>query len=178
MKLLDQIRNDEVLKPYLIEKCDENGLCVEFSNEITQSDYVIVKVDAFYNSCTDYKSPETGLMSTPPSIDCLIVLACGEDSKYRVLLVELKNTASNPPKVNMVDKFRTTLGNFMRERFANYFYDPAIDLQIGLYLKVAKVQDAQVLRSVTKDYLAALGTLEFGSKYYFFKELPELVDPC
>lgn len=178
MNLIDQIRSDEALKPFLADQCEENGLCVEFSTKISRRDYVIIKVDAFYNACNDYKSPETRLMNAPPSIDCLIVLSCNGNAKYRVLLVELKNTSRNPPQANMVSKFETTLKNFMSERFGNHFYDTHFDLEIGLYLKVAKLSDAQILRSVTAKYLVGLGTLRFGGRYYNFEKLPELVTPC
>lgn len=179
MNLVEKIKNEPTLQPFIVDACAENGLCVEFSNSIAKADYVILKVDAFYNSCEDFKDPETKLMTnTPPSVDCLIVLACKGGTKYRILLVELKNTSRKPPKENMVDKFRTTIHDFMSERYRDFFYDLQYELELDLYMKVGKLKDGLMLRSLKPDYALGLRPIFFGSKRHYIEELPAVIHSC
>jgi hypothetical protein len=77
---------NSALSKFIKSTCDENGICAQIDPSISADEYVVVKVDDFYNS---------GVISpTPPSIDCLITVK-NTDSKYSHYLVELKNINSS-----------------------------------------------------------------------------------
>jgi hypothetical protein len=172
MSLIDSLKSDPLLQPHIVPKCEENGLCVEFDPSIGADEFLIIKVDAFYNACLDYFDKDTTKWTTPASIDCLIVVQCKEQNSYRILLVEQKNTPSNPPKQNMRDKFETTLLDFMSNRFRNY------NLDIQLFLQIGARSKELAFVPISKSYTLALGPMSFANKRYAFQLLPEVIHPC
>lgn len=178
MSLLEALKTDPALAHCLIDKCEENELCVVFDDLVHLEDYVIIKVDEYYRVQTDYIDPVTKANRTPPSIDCLIILGCKERNRYRLLLVEQKNTDDNPNKANIKGKFETTLHDFMAGRFGKYFYNTEYEFEIGLYLQIFKVSAAKIVRSISKEYLMRLEHIPFGGRRYRFEFLPPVIHPC
>jgi hypothetical protein len=179
MSLIDSLKADLQLQHHFIAECEENGLCVVLDGKIQKDDYLIIKVDGFYNDCLDYKDPDTRLMNAPASIDCLIIIRCREEpNTYRVLLVELKNTPYKPDMANMEEKFRTTLHDFMANRFRSHFYNASYHLHINLFIQIATAKRGIPVRSVTADYLLKLPMMTFAGKKCSFNFLPPVISPC
>jgi len=112
--LLNRIRNDIILKNYIKERCEENNISISVSPQIVKENYIIIKVDDFYNN----EVP----LSTPPSVDCLIIQKC-KNGEYAATLVELKATSNSKwiTISNIQGKFKTTLYDFMLNRYKDYF---------------------------------------------------------
>lgn len=117
--LIDNIRESLVLQSYLRDICEDEGICVDINPVISSKDYIIIKVDDFYNSI-DPKF--LGLEKTPPSPDCLIILKCA-DNNYSLTIVELRNVQSSKGFTvkEIKEKFETCLNDFMLIRFKEYF---------------------------------------------------------
>jgi len=111
MSLINTIKTHEILSKYVENECCENDVCVTFDSTISTESTVIIKVDKFYNNLKLGKN-------TPPSLDCLIIRKCVSDN-YGLTLVELKNihSGSGFDIINMQEKFKTTLYDFIKERF-------------------------------------------------------------
>jgi len=119
-KMINRIKKHEILSSFLDEKCCENNVCVTLDESYSSEDYVIIKVDEYYNSL--------GMEKTPPSVDCLIVRKC-DPNGYGLTLVELKDISSGRGFSfdNLKGKFETTLNDFIkrkfRERLDTYYWD-------------------------------------------------------
>ena len=115
MRMITQIKNEDALKPFLTDKCEDNGVCAIIEASIEEDEIAIVKVDDYYN--TNEKSP-----NIPPSADFLISVDCTGDC-YVLYVIEFKNIDS--PKSfnvrNIREKFRTTVEDFMSGRFAHIY---------------------------------------------------------
>ncbi len=109
---LDIIRKHQILSNYLKEECAEEGVCVEIDNRISKEDYVIIKVDDFYN--------DLNIAERPASPDCLIILKC-QSSGYAMYIIELKsiNSARRFESKNIDEKFKTCLYDFISNRFSD-----------------------------------------------------------
>jgi hypothetical protein len=109
--LLQKIRQDERLKPLLRDRCEDEGVCVEIDKNMAKDDYIILKLDSFYNTL-DFATP-------PPSPDCFIIQRCAGTDKYGITIVELKGiSTSDGFKVeNMKAKFETCFQEFMLKDF-------------------------------------------------------------
>jgi hypothetical protein len=112
------IKNDALLRNFIVEECCENDVCVRLDENIPPENFVIIKVDDYYNSL--------GLGETPASVDCLIIRKC-LISDYGLTLVELKNIRFQKRLdiENLKSKFETCLKDFIQQRFrviynANY----------------------------------------------------------
>ncbi len=107
--MLDNIRNHKILSKYTTTKCEEKGVCVDIDNRISKDDYVIIKVDDYYNS---FNPPR------PASPDCLVILKC-KGSGYAMYIVELKSIHSSRgfEIKNMDEKFKTCLYDFIGNKF-------------------------------------------------------------
>lgn len=178
MSLIKSLKSDLKLQPFIIPRCEENGLCVVLDASLGADEFLIIKVDAFYNACLDYFDPSTRKWTTPASIDCLIVVQCKKQDRYQVLLVEQKNTPNNPPHQNMRDKFETTLLDFMSNRFRHHFYNTDYHLEIRLLLQIAAVGQGRAFRTISATYAVMLGAMSFANKKYAFQLLPEVIRPC
>lgn len=102
--MINKIRNSD-LSAYIEDHCCENDVCVTLDDI---NEYVIIKVDKFYNSLNIEKRP--------PSIDCLIIYKCKNNNSYSATLVELKNTKEFNLE-NLKGKFDTTLNDFILNKF-------------------------------------------------------------
>ena len=110
--MINRIKNHKILSKYVEDTCCENEICVTFDAGILPSSYAIIKVDKFYNELKLGKN-------TPASIDCLIIRECIKTGYG--LTLELKNIGSGKGFEidNMIEKFETTLYDFIKKRFKN-----------------------------------------------------------
>lgn len=113
--LIELLKNDATLTRYFCQDCQENGIGIDISDQIDSNDLLIIKIDNYYNH----------LVERPDhSPDCLIILRC-DTNTYNIVIVELRNVGS--PKgiknTDIVSKFTTCLGDFMSEKFGNYFHN-------------------------------------------------------
>jgi hypothetical protein len=126
--MINKVRSHQVLSNYIVDACCENGICVTFDDGIDPSDYVIVKVDNYYNSLK--------IMKRPPSVDCLIIKKCIK-SGHGLALVELKKIDSGSRFTidNVVGKFETTLNDFIKIRFRNPLDQDYLDVKLYFVTK-------------------------------------------
>ncbi len=106
---LDKIRNNPILSQFIEDTCCEEGVCVTIADEIMPDDYLIIKVDKYYNSF------DTKLR--PPSVDCLIIRKCNNNLNFGLTLVELKSGHTGNCINNSREKFETTLYDFIKRVF-------------------------------------------------------------
>lgn len=107
--IFEKLANDAEISQFLCNECSENNAAVEFNeNLIYYQDYVVLKVDDYYNSLN--------LAETPASPDCLIIVKCQEENHYRIYIVELKDIANQRGFniKNMREKFKTCVNDFMK----------------------------------------------------------------
>jgi len=93
------------------ETCEENNARVEFSKQLAEDNYIVLKVDAYYNSLR--------IHNPPPSIDCLILVKCDTNECYDFYLVELRDIKSSKgfEIENIQQKFATTIDDFLNDKF-------------------------------------------------------------
>lgn len=123
--LFDEILQTPELFALYRETCEENDICVNLENT-NENNFLILKIDAFYSS--------KNMHNPPPSIDCLIIVKCTNES-YNLYLFELKDV--NSPQgikiANIKAKFDTTINDFLSNRFKQLFDKYPIN-KIKLYL--------------------------------------------
>lgn len=110
----EAIKADEKLQAIIKQHCEDEGMCVSFDEKLKEIDYLILKVDDFYNSLqTEFR---------PPSPDCMIVIPC-IGGGYKLVIVELKGIKKNRhfDINNVTEKFRTCLNDFILTRFSQHF---------------------------------------------------------
>lgn len=128
--MINLIKNDQELSGFIVDECTENDICVDMDNVIDKNDYVIIKVDDYYNSLN--------IPNRPPSPDCLIVQKC-KNGDYALIIVELKNIKNSKGFTvdNMCAKFDTCLTDFIPLRFSKYF---DLDYKSICLLFVSKIE--------------------------------------
>jgi len=116
--MFEAILNDPELFALHREACEENEICIEFADRLTDDKYIILKIDAYYSS--------SKMHNPPPSIDCLIIVKCDTNACYDFYLVELKNIKSTKgfDIKNLKQKFTTVIEDFLKTRFADIFLNP------------------------------------------------------
>jgi hypothetical protein len=158
--LLEELRKDKDLLPFICNECEENGVFVGISTDV--KDIVIISVDKYYNSFNENR---------PASPDCLIVQYC-ETGKYHLYIVELKNVAKTSKdyldRDNIHEKFTTCLQDFMSNRFREYFYNTDYQLDIRLALIAGHISETKI-RNFSFDFLLAMPPIIFGNKRYAIK---------
>ncbi len=123
--MFDEIINNRDLNKYLSSKCNENNIEAKICSKLVcNDDYLVVKVDNYYNNYPFKKK------QIPKSIDCLIPIKCKIPKRknikkdiYNLYLIELKNIKS-PQGFKIKDieeKFKTTIDDFLKDRFKNLF---------------------------------------------------------
>lgn len=166
--MIDKIKNTASLKPFITNRCEEKRIFVSMAGDILPDNYLVIKVDSYYNSLN--------LSDTPPSVDCLIPLKCSDNSCV-IYLVELKNIKS-PRRFkldNIYGKFKTTIEDFMGKRFKKIFYDERLSIKnLELYF-VSKLYKSRRLEGTKMDSLLSRKPFEFRGKIYQIS--PELPNP-
>ena len=113
--LLEEIKEDKVLFPFLAKQCEENNVRLVVDKKISGKRHIVIKVDDYYNS---FK-----IKNRPKSPDCLILHKC-YDTGYGIAIVELKKRrrlSDLPPIDDIIQKFKTCLNDFMLNKFKIYF---------------------------------------------------------
>jgi len=183
--MFDEILQNEDLSDLRRELCDENDVCVEISETLSEEQYIILQIDAYYHSAR--------MHCPPPSIDCLIIVKCDKNQCYDFYLVELKNI--NSPKrfdiKNIVGKFETTLNDFLGEKFADIFQKYCIN-KLKMYFvsdacrikrNQANITESEYKKKILNTKLDALQSLkpfQFRNKIATIEaKLPNpMVEPC
>ena len=113
--MIEKILNDNGLSSFIVENCCEEGVCVTFDSTVSSENYVIIKVDDFFNSLN--------LKKTPASVDCLVFQRC-LDGSYGITLVELKSSSSSGFLAfeTIKQKFQNTIDIFIIGKFPKYFF--------------------------------------------------------
>lgn len=126
--MINMIKRDVQLAPYLKQQIEDEGIEVAVDPAIQDDEIAIIKVDEYY----------AGLRSglSPKSIDFIAVVDC-QCQSYAMYLLELKNVNS-PTRLNIPDiqeKFSNTISGFLSDAFSNFFLNDSFKYKsIQLYL--------------------------------------------
>lgn len=111
--LFERIKRDAVLAQFIRDKCEDEGICVDIDERISEDKMLIIKVDNYYNSLNIEKRP--------PSPDCFILVQCETHiNEFCLTIVELKGTGRFDFD-NVEGKFLTCFNDFMLTKFKKYF---------------------------------------------------------
>lgn len=134
--MIEKIIDNPVLQPFLSKTCCENDIGISLADDILPENYIIIKVDSYYNSLS---FPNENYDKTPPSPDCLIIRRCKEGG-FGLVIGELKNISSSSgfDIDNIVDKFRTCLDDFISHRFAALLFVDYKNIQLYFVTNIDK----------------------------------------
>lgn len=170
--MINKIKYTEALKPFITHECEENKISASKADDIPCDNYLVIKVDDYYNSLKR--------SDTPLSIDCLIPLRC-IDKRYIIYLIELKDTKATRFTVDEIyGKFKTTIEDFMSRRFKTIFLNKRFEIKrLRLYF-VTKHYKSYRSDSTKMDFLLSKKPFKFrGRKYQFERKMPEpLIKNC
>ena len=134
--MINAIKNDPNLAKFVKQKsecCYDGNSEYPYIDEAIDDDSVVALTpDDYYNDY--YRSHHLG--DTPPSVDHLVTLACHEKG-FAHFLIEDKNVKRSRlfDCQNIYHKFKTTVKDFMEQRFRQIFCDNAYPIHsIELYL--------------------------------------------
>jgi hypothetical protein len=167
--VFNELRNDNALRDFIRDQCCENDVAVTISELIDPDDYVIIRVDEYYNSL--------GLAETPPSVDCLIIRRCA-DGTYRMTLVELKNIrdATRFRIKNIEAKFQTSLDDFITQRFRIIYNADCRELRL---LFISKIKNYKRDLGLIRDTFMSLKFHYKGRRYLVTPMVPDpTIVPC
>lgn len=168
--MISEILNHSELKKIIVKCCSENNVEATISSNIDKADFVILKIDKYYTSLL--------LANTPKSVDCLIVLRC-DDNTFMLFIIELrdiKNLAGFSAK-EIYQKFETTINNFLREKFSEFFFSDNYDIKDLKLLFITdplNIQNKKYTLNQIKnriqgtkiEILLLMRPFKFGSRYY------------
>jgi hypothetical protein len=172
--LIKRIQEDPILSEFLCDDCEERGVGIDVSTDVKRTDYIIIRVDEFYNKLVPHP---------PKSPDCLIIQHCG-GNKFVLCIVELKSIESlKTEKLSDIrDKFQSCFDDFMSDRFREYFYDINYEFDIRLlFVSNPRVRKMERKTEPSKlDNLLALRPCRFANRGYLLEhELPNpTIKPC
>ncbi len=112
--MIAKIRNNPRLRIYLRDRIEDEGIEVGIDGNLSQNEYVGVKVDDYYNGLHQ--------PTVPKSVDYVVVVDNSCDS-YNLYILEMKNVNS-PQKLVIKDiheKFANTIADFLSEEFKEIF---------------------------------------------------------
>jgi len=175
--MLKAITNNEQLKPFFKDDIKENRVCVILddsfyltSKKLNTKSLVNIAVDDFYNGLN--------LAKTPPSIDNLLIINRG-DSKFSLYLIELKKRKRTRHIFHkeIQSKFKTTIDNFMSERFSREFVETAaktIDLNLWFVcnLFLSEGTGLKSMKSQIIEKLMSIKPFEFRGKKSMIRPMP------
>lgn len=163
--MLDKIYKTEALLPFLKKECYENEVGISLDKGINEDDYVVIKVDDYYNSLNLGKD-------TPPSPDCLIIRKC-EHTGYGLTIVELKNiqTAKGFNVNNMIGKFNTCINDFIMIRFKDLLFKEYVDIKLYFVSKINPYNKNRD-KGLRLETLIEKKIIYNGAKYMIAPDLP------
>ncbi|MCU0470511.1 MAG: hypothetical protein MUF58_18125 [Arcicella sp.] len=173
--LIQKIQEDPILSKFLCDDCEENGVGINIGTEVKRDDFIIIRVDEFYNKTVHDDS-------RPKSPDCLIIQHCG-NNRFVLYLIELKAIKSLKTENmgDIRDKFQNCFSDFMSDRFREYFYNTDYEFVIKLYFisdpRETKIDKGKATRM---DSLLALRQPRFANRIYPIKpKNPNpIIQPC
>ena len=172
--LIKRIQEDPILSEFLCDDCEERGVGINVSTDVKRDDYIIIRVDDFYNKLVPHP---------PKSPDCLIIQHCGEN-KFVLHIIELKSSESLSTEVlnEIAEKFQNCFSDFMSDRFRDYFYDTDYEFSIRLFLisnHKERPNDKKTEPS-RLDRLLTLKAFRFANRGYLLqhKTPNPIIKPC
>lgn len=166
--MIEKIIDNPVLQPFLSKTCCENNICITFATDVSPDDYIVIKVDEYYNSLP---FSNQGDDKTPPSPDCLIIRRCKEGG-FGLVIGELKNISSSKDfkTANLIAKFSTCFDDFMQNRFADLLF---VDYKsIKLYF-VSNIDKYKPNTSLSFEVLQEVKFKYNGKNYMISPEMPQ-----
>ncbi|WP_156109213.1 hypothetical protein [Hymenobacter sp. APR13] len=111
--LINNLRSFALILPHIKDECCENGFAACVDPAINKDDFIIIKVDEYYNSLS---------IKRPPSPDCLIIIRCSQGD-FNIYIVELRDIASSEGfEIEKIrEKFLTCLNDFMMGVLSQFF---------------------------------------------------------
>jgi hypothetical protein len=163
--MFETILSNEELFYLQKETCEENNVRVEFSKQLAEDNYIILKVDAYYNS--------SKMHNPPPSIDCLILVKCDTNECYDFYLVELKDIKSSKgfEIENIQQKFATTINDFLNDKFKNIFDAYCIN-DFKLYFVLSETYCKKMGNSHLKVFTLQKSPYQFRKKIAVIEPIP------
>lgn len=122
--MIAKIRNNPCLRIYLRDRIEDEGIEVGIDGNLSQNEYVGVKVDDYYNGLHQ--------PTVPKSVDYVVVVDNSCDS-YNLYILEMKNVNS-PQKLVIKDiheKFANTIADFLSEEFKEILLNVGIPVLLG-----------------------------------------------
>ncbi len=174
--LLEAIHAEPTLNHYIRPTCSENNVGVSFDPSVSATDYLIIKVDDYFNR---------NIVPNPRGNDCLIVQRCS-DNRYKLYLIELKNIErlrGGEEFKHIRDKFQNCFDILMSDRFRSLFYDENYAFSsIKLYFVTNLVEEKKErkIKNAKLDALLALPPCRFGGRFYgiSLSEPFPMIMPC
>lgn len=173
--LIHHLSNHPELTDFLCTDCRENNVGVNFSQSISPSDYVIIKIDSYFNRM---------IHPTPAGVDCLIVQKC-QNNDYKLYIVELKNIEKLRDINHIREKFQNCFDIFMSDKFRDFFYDSSVNFTSIQLIFVSttsenKIRKDRFQKNTRLDALLALRPCRFANKFHAisYEEPDPLVVSC
>jgi hypothetical protein len=171
--LLEAIQSQPILSQYIESTCAENDVGVSFDPSVKEADYLIIKVDRYFNK---------NIVPNPRGNDCLIVQRC-TGNRYKLYLIELKNIEElrgGKQFSHIRDKFQNCFDILLSDHFRSLFYDENYQLSsIQLYFVSNLIKDKKQ-KNTKLDALLALKPCHFANRRYAINpsEAFPLIKPC
>lgn len=184
--MIDAIIQHPVLNNIIRETCSDNGLFVEIDGNLLNNGcldserIIILKTDAYYSSHI--------MHNPPPSVDCIIVVKC-QDESYKFYIVELRNcTGTSLIKTGIIEhKFKTIADDFFTKQFPAIFSTKEYSIRsVKLWLvtdpfKTGKLNEEQYKKkikgSVIEQYLSIKPLRILGKIALITPILPRIEKP-
>ena len=182
-----KVAGQTIQKNIIDTSCCENNICAEIDDSLSQDDYLIIKVDSYF------QKSKSG--NTPKGVDCLILVR-GNPDKYCLYLIELKNEDSSTLKDkidDIIEKFQHTIDFLLKEKkFAKYFNRIFENVQFDLISKVtidsernkrddllARQAYRNLLNKIYKLPLNPVKKTEFSVSINMkYRDTKKLIKPC
>ena len=126
--MVNAIKRDKRLIPYLKNEITDSGMTVEVSKDLSVDEYAVIKVDAYFSGIMPRQEPK--------AVDFVVVVDCQCDAFYMYIL-ELKNV--NKRKFlnfeDIQEKFENTIKIFLSDHFSDIFLNDRFKYKgVKLYL--------------------------------------------
>ena len=112
--MIDMIKRDAHLVPYLKENIEDNGISAIVDDKLTTDEYVAIKVDEYYAGLRE--------KITPKSVDFVVVVDC-QCNSYVMYILEFKNVHKSRGLniAEIQEKFANTIDDFLSNTFSSIF---------------------------------------------------------
>ena len=148
--MVNMIKRDARLVPYLRTTIEDAGITVNVDPVILEEDYAAIKVDDYYAGLN--------LQRTPKAVDFIVVVD-GKCDWFSMYILEFKNV-NGPDKLDITEiqeKFSNTINLFINDTFSDIFNNDRFKYRgIRLYL--------------VSDAYHAVGTYSNHAEFLAFRE--------